>query len=173
MNYSEERKLADLLTPRHFIGSFGANNNSIYLGNQQAAGNFADHWNYRQAYYQNICQQLKDDNIVGIVCCSGDKEQFTGEFEYLQLPLKDSPTFNIEPYLDQAYEFIDGILERGSILIHCNAGVTRSATITIYYLMRKLEVSFEKAHEMVMSKRSCINVGNFVNTLKNKNFSIE
>ncbi|ELU40129.1 DSPc domain-containing protein [Rhizoctonia solani AG-1 IA] len=41
----------------------------------------------------------------------------------------------------------------GSVLVHCRVGVSRSATITIAYVMKHLEVGLVDAYLMVRSRR--------------------
>ncbi|KAJ3443841.1 map kinase phosphatase with leucine-rich repeats protein [Anaeramoeba flamelloides] len=57
--------------------------------------------------------------------------------------------------------------QKNSVFVHCSAGVSRSATAIISYLMKKEEISYEKAEQMVSSKRRQIapNVA-FVEQLK-------
>ncbi|KAK2586765.1 hypothetical protein KPH14_011793 [Odynerus spinipes] len=43
-----------------------------------------------------------------------------------------------------------------NILVHCNAGVSRSPTIVISYLMASEHLSYDEAYEKVKSKRNCI-----------------
>jgi dual specificity MAP kinase phosphatase len=45
----------------------------------------------------------------------------------------------------------------GKVLIHCYAGVSRSATITIAYLMQELGMPYSEAMKYVKSKRYFIN----------------
>eukprot|EP00744_Colponema_vietnamica_P009036 GILI01012867.1.p1 GENE.GILI01012867.1~~GILI01012867.1.p1 ORF type:complete len:203 (+),score=28.47 GILI01012867.1:216-824(+) len=79
------------------------------------------------------------------------------KFCYLRIPVLDSPTEPIEQYFDQANEFIASAIDNGKrIYVHCEAGVSRSATIVIQYLMTRLGYTLEDAYYLVKEKRSCI-----------------
>ena len=55
---------------------------------------------------------------------------------------------------EKAFQFIDKGLEQGhQVLIHCHAGVSRSATIAAMYLMRKYSLTREQALERLIEKR--------------------
>ena len=63
---------------------------------------------------------------------------FWDGLESMRLPLEDDPNFNILPYLDIASDKINDLILRKNahVLVHCVAGVSRSATIVIAYLMK-------------------------------------
>ena len=47
-------------------------------------------------------------------------------------------------------DFIDSVIaENGKVLVHCYAGVSRSATTVIQYLMRTYGLSFANAYKHV------------------------
>jgi protein-tyrosine phosphatase len=53
------------------------------------------------------------------------------------LPLQDTLEFPILHFFDEAVEWIDSKRKDGhNVLVHCHAGVSRSATIVVAYLMR-------------------------------------
>ena len=53
--------------------------------------------------------------------------------------------------------FIDKVREtNGSVLVHCLAGISRSPTVAIAYVMRHLQMTFDDAFRYVKSKRSSI-----------------
>lgn len=68
--------------------------------------------------------------------------------------------------LPSAYKFILEKTKLGeNVLVHCMAGRSRSATVVIYYLMKKYAVSYDKASEYVQSKRPEIMLNNGFKTL--------
>lgn len=61
------------------------------------------------------------------------------------------------PLIEAGYHFIDQALENGGrVLIHCMAGISRSSSVLIYYLMRKNNESFTGAVRLVRSFRSIV-----------------
>lgn len=75
---------------------------------------------------------------------------------YLQLPLLDATVGqDISQFFSQTNAFIDANISNG-IYVHCTAGISRSATIVIAYLMWKNRWTFSNAMAFVKSKRSCI-----------------
>ncbi|CAF0973632.1 unnamed protein product [Rotaria sp. Silwood1] len=55
---------------------------------------------------------------------------------------------------EKCFQFIDKAIEQGhQVLIHCQKGISRSATIAAMYLMRKYSLTREQALEKLMTKR--------------------
>lgn len=56
-----------------------------------------------------------------------------------------------------AFLFADDARQNGAnVLIHCHAGVSRSATITIAYILKHTKLAMSDAYKFVKSKRSII-----------------
>jgi protein-tyrosine phosphatase len=47
-------------------------------------------------------------------------------------------------------------MNRGAVLVHCYAGVSRSATCVIAYLMQEKHMGFEEAFSFASKKRPVI-----------------
>jgi protein tyrosine phosphatase len=117
----------------------------IYIGSKKEAGD--KEW-------------LKDHGIKSVLNCA----------EEINLPpprgiiatklwLDDADDQKITDVLPQAARFIDAsIATKRPILIHCAAGISRSASILIYWLMtRKFRGSFNNALSFLQKKRSIVN----------------
>ncbi|VVA36780.1 PREDICTED: dual specificity [Prunus dulcis] len=67
------------------------------------------------------------------------------KLERMGVPLRDRHDENLLDYLDACVDFIDKGRKKGSVLVHCFAGVSRSASIITAYLMRTEHLSQEDA----------------------------
>jgi protein-tyrosine phosphatase len=99
--------------------------------------------------------------ITHIVNCAKEvPDYFKGDFnfEYLHLMLDDIPNENITRFFELSRKFIKESLDnRKIVLVHCWAGISRSVTVVIYYLVKTLGISVKDALEMV---RKCRPVAN-------------
>lgn len=93
---------------------------------------------------------------------------FPSEFEYKVITLKDDLYSCIGEFLSETYHWIRSRVEKKkNVLVHCKAGVSRSATIVIAYIMRLNHWSTNKALEFARSRRSVINPNaNFLKQLR-------
>ncbi|XP_067215230.1 dual specificity protein phosphatase MPK-4 [Linepithema humile] len=72
--------------------------------------------------------------------------------KYIQVT--DMPREDLLTHFEDSYEFIDRALQsNGRVLIHCYFGVSRSATVVIAFAMKKHQLSFVDALQVVKSKR--------------------
>ncbi len=101
---------------------------------------------------------LKKNEIINVVSVLKTYMPTLDEtYNHMKIEIHDEANQYIEKYFDEAHKFIDQSLEKKEkVLVHCYAGISRSATIVISYLMKKNKITFEKAYEMVKKTRSCI-----------------
>ena len=137
----------------HLVYQSTNTGNSVYLGPKAAAS-------------RGALGSLKAANIRGIVNCTPDFPCYhrAEGIAYCQVPVHDIETADILVYLKGATEFIHYILEQeggGSVLVHCQFGVSRSASVVLAYYMRCQNSTRDEAFVAVKTKRPkiCPNEG--------------
>lgn len=117
----------------------------LYLGNEQDAQDIRLLQRYNIGYILNVTTHLPLYHYD------------TGHFIYKRLPATDSNKQNLRQYFEEAFEFIEEAHQAGmGLLIHCQAGVSRSATIVIAYLMKHTWMTMTDAYKFVKTRRPII-----------------
>lgn len=90
--------------------------------------------------------------------------QFHEDITYMKIVLFDVETQNIIQYFGSTFEFIEKALrenDRNRVLVHCNAGISRSASLIIAYLLQKrIFVYFDDAYSHLKKVRPIIEPNN-------------
>ncbi|TFK22005.1 phosphatases II [Coprinopsis marcescibilis] len=74
-----------------------------------------------------------------------------------KISILDQDSEDIRPHLEAACNHIDQALRSGrNVLVHCQQGVSRSASIVIAYLIRNHGMSFDNALTLLKHKRACV-----------------
>lgn len=74
--------------------------------------------------------------------------------DYKYIYAEDDPTFVLLIHFCQCIQYITDSLTSGQpVYVHCVAGVSRSATIVIAFLMSKYKKTYSEASDLVKSKR--------------------
>lgn len=116
----------------------------LYLGNERDASDITRLKRLGITYVLNVTAHLP-------------KHQSTDDFNFKRIPAIDDCQQNLKQYFEEAFSFIDEARDSGSkILVHCQAGISRSATIVIGYLMKNFRLSLVEAYQQVKGKRPII-----------------
>ena len=102
--------------------------------------------------------QLQKCKITHIVVCAKDiKNFFPNKYKYISFDILDSEKADIKQFFNESNKFIDDALKNnGNVLVHCHAGVSRSVTILMAYIMKSQKMSYDKVFSLVQSKRDKI-----------------
>ena len=117
---------------------------------------------------------LEKNKITHIINCAADfcENVFESEnkYTYLSFYLKDHVLENIECIFYECIKFIENVKEKGGrVLVHCIQGISRSVTLVMAYLIYKNKLTYDKAFNIVQSKRE-ISSPNFGFSIQLQNF---
>ena len=118
----------------------------LYLGGERNAHN------HKELTYRTQCSFVL--NLAWEVA-----NFFPEELEYFKLFLSDysSSADELSSQIDNGIAFIDRARAvNSSVLVHCVAGISRSSTIVIAYLMKRENMTLKDAYTYVKSKRTII-----------------
>jgi dual specificity MAP kinase phosphatase len=73
-----------------------------------------------------------------------------------RISLEDDEEATILPELGAAVQFIKANLQKTNVFVHCQAGVSRSSTIVIAFLMHEKGWTRDVAKAYVKDRRKCI-----------------
>lgn len=76
---------------------------------------------------------------------------------YKNIPMKDVVSENLLKWLEECFEFIETARQQGGcVLVHCMAGISRSAAVTLAYVMRAQGIGLDCAYRQLKALRSSI-----------------
>ncbi|KAK2894949.1 hypothetical protein QQF64_011960 [Cirrhinus molitorella] len=85
------------------------------------------------------------------------KPDFISDNHFMRIPVNDSYCEKLLPWLEKTNEFIDKAkVSNCRVIVHCLAGISRSATIAIAYIMKTMGLSSDDAYRFVKDRRPSI-----------------
>uniref|UniRef100_UPI00398E8C83 dual specificity protein phosphatase 8-like isoform X3 n=1 Tax=Pristiophorus japonicus TaxID=55135 RepID=UPI00398E8C83 len=85
------------------------------------------------------------------------KPDFISESHFMRIPVNDNYCEKLLPWLDESVDFIDKAkVSNCRVLVHCLAGISRSATVAIAYIMKTMGLSSDDAYRFVKDRRPSI-----------------
>ncbi|KAM9772286.1 dual specificity protein phosphatase 16 isoform X2 [Syngnathus typhle] len=104
-------------------------------------------------------EAMQRDAIAYVLNASNTcpKPDFIADSRFLRVPVDDGFCDKILPWLDASLDFIEKAeASDARVLVHCLAGISRSATIAIAYIMKRMDMSLDEAYRFVKEKRPSI-----------------
>ncbi|XP_038240755.1 dual specificity protein phosphatase 2 [Dermochelys coriacea] len=109
-------------------------------------------------YHSSNKEVLESLGITAVLNVSAScPNHFEGQFRYKSIPVEDNHMAEISIWFQEAIGFIDSVKSSGGrVLVHCQAGISRSATICLAYLIQTQRVRLEEAFDFVKQRRGVI-----------------
>ena len=107
--------------------------------------------------------KLKIKGITHIINCAAESTSLPNipGITVTYLHVYDTPTERISQYFDSVADKIETVrLNGGRVLVHCIAGVSRSVTLLIAYLLKYRQMNLKEAFHHVRGKRPIISPNN-------------
>lgn len=106
-------------------------------------------------------QGLSAQGVRAVACCNRELEyptsQFNPDLEYYRVDVEDMSREPIELFFPEVTEFIHSQLSQEKpVLVHCTAGVSRSASVLLAYLIEYGGYSLHNAFLLVLRHRPTI-----------------
>ncbi|XP_028654116.1 dual specificity protein phosphatase 2 [Erpetoichthys calabaricus] len=110
------------------------------------------------AHHSSHREALRSLRITAVLNVSSScPNLFENELQYKCIPVEDSQAADISSWFAEAIEFIDSVKNNGGrVLVHCQAGISRSATICLAYLIQSWRVRLDEAFDFVKQRRGVI-----------------
>merc|ERR1711944_176067 len=116
----------------------------LYLGNKRDASDMASLSRLNIRYVLNVTAKPPSYHLPP-------------GFHYKHLEAADNGLQNLRQFFEEAFSFIDEAKKAGAgVLVHCQAGISRSPTIAVAYLMKHYPMAMADAYKFVKTKRSII-----------------
>ncbi|GIZ01347.1 dual specificity protein phosphatase 7 [Caerostris extrusa] len=130
---------------------------NLYLGNASDSCDWNSLEKYGIHYVLNVTPNLPNTF-----------EEAGMGMKYMQIPIQDHWSQNLSSFFPQAINFIDEARKsKLGVLVHCLAGISRSVTITLAYLMHELNIPLNEAYDFVQRRKANISPNlNFLGQLK-------
>ncbi|KAL6079423.1 Dual specificity protein phosphatase 10 [Balamuthia mandrillaris] len=131
----------------------------LFLGDWDSAHNIhaLAHWDIRcvvnctgGSLFQQKEEGGEDDAADSVAA-------YRKKLRHLHVRVEDIPMVDIASHFDSSFQFIEDARKQSHrVLIHCHAGVSRSTTITLAYLMRAHRWTLKEAYQHVKTRRQVI-----------------
>ena len=122
-------------------------NGILYVGDKADAAN---------------CVRLQNLGITHIVNATKDiPNSSPNRFKYINVAVDDDESTDLKRHFRRSNEFVKNAIRKGGrVMIHCRAGVSRSVTLCIAYLMQCEGMRLRDAFSLLESRRSIIRPNN-------------
>lgn len=103
-------------------------------------------------------ESLDNNGITHIVSVMNGSGRVWKDIKYSLCHINDDGWVDLSKFFDSSVGFIEQAINNGGkVLIHCKAGVSRSVTISLAYVMKKENISPSAALKIIKEQRKVAN----------------
>jgi protein-tyrosine phosphatase len=118
----------------------------LFLGSRKAATNL------------ELLEMCHVKRVLSVGVALELPQRFPNAMKYARAEIEDFPDERLLDVLDEAIEFIrESISKKESVLVHCQLGVSRSASCVVGYLISHEKMTLDDALQLVKEKRPVAN----------------
>lgn len=112
---------------------------NLYLGDHTAA------------HSREMLKRVGITHILNIT--ESVENKFTSMCEYMHIHLPDIVSADLYTHFPEIIKFIHNGMTQGKVLVHCYAGVSRSATAVLAFLIYSHDMNLSDAFKFVKGRR--------------------
>ncbi len=112
-------------------------------------------------YNPNFIKYISPSHIIN---CTINERMYYGEFlcERIRIPLEDDETDDTKLLLEGANKLNEYLKNKDAkVIVHCAAGISRSVTIVLTWMILYKKYIFDEAYDYVIKKRPFIRPNNY------------
>ena len=110
---------------------------------------------------------LKFNVTCVITVCKEVPKVMQKNVESVKLEVQDKPTESLFKYFDFIADKINEVASKNGVcLVHCVAGISRSTTMVLAYLMKHHRMTLREAHTLVKSRRPFVSYFRKIHSIK-------
>ena len=91
------------------------------------------------------------------MCKDLDRLYQANGITHLVLDASDVSGYDISKHFPKAIDFIESSIMTGNVLVHCFAGISRSSTVVLAYMMKTMGRPWRECLVLVQKHRSVVN----------------
>ena len=154
----------DMYTKANCLLKYYSPNKDIFEANEIVSGIYLG--NINSAYDFDKLKSLGITHVISVI--EGFIPPYPDDFNYLVINALDTQNTNLFDSFETSNDFIDdAIMDNSKILIHCQAGRSRSVSILAAYMIKNFGMDVDMTLSLIKNKRSIIEPNQyFVTQLK-------
>lgn len=163
-DYTVVQYTFDIYTKANCLLKYYSNNKDIFEANEIMKGIYLG--NINSVYDIEKLKSVGITHVISVI--GGFIPPYPEDFNYLVINALDTSNTDLFENFESTNDFIDdAMMENSNILIHCQAGRSRSVTILAAYIIKTFGLDVKTTIDIIKNKRNIIEPNKyFINQLE-------